>query len=578
MKLLITRPLAASETLIAALLAEGHSVICSPLLDIQFRTLQVLDLQGVQGFIVTSINGVEGLSRSIEVRDLPIYCVGDKTAEEAGKKGFSNVKSADGDIHALQQLICHQVDPEKGILLHAGGARLAGDLKRALEKEGYQYRREILYDAVDATALTAEVKTALTAGELLGVLLFSPHTAKVFCKLVDDATINTQIQKLNAWCLSQNVATELANCGFANMYISDHPSERALLDLIRDTSNVTMAGSSKFNQGLKEQVVSDKSKKDIPNTSEKMKQSDISPSKAGAKTSVPASGANKPAGNQEKASASSTATAATSMPKPDNPSNKVVRNLVVLLVVFMLGLAVWPLILPSVSSLLPEATRALVQGTSENPSELAALKAQVQNLQNQSPQISNERFVALENQIGQLKSTLATQSDNDFGVLSDRLESLEANLSQIGETVADLQARTTDNMVSRSDNGVGAVPMPSNSAELFAIEKTLLALKEELQSLRQAQTFTQNDLKAQKSEIQTLNGTVEAGVKSASAASANGTEAVTLLALGQLHRESRTNGPFEGAWQQAVATAPNGLQNTLSELSNISKVGAPTLR
>lgn len=585
MKLLVTRPLSVSENLISELLKEGHSVLCSPVLDIQYRDRQVLDLKDVQGFIATSINGVEGLIRSTDVRDIPIYCVGDKTAEVASSKGFRDVKSADGDINTLQQLICHQVDPTSGTLLHAGGARLAGDLKNALEKEGYRYRREIFYDAMAVSDLTAEAKSALKAGELQGVLLFSPHTAKVFCKLVDDASINAQTRNLSAWCLSQNVATGLANCEFANIFISDHPSERALLELIRNTPNVTMAGNSKFKQGLREQVVSDKSNKDIPNATEKMKQSTGSSAKADAKTSVPTSEPSKSAtADREKTTTSSGATGNAKTAAPLDKPSHMVRNLIVLLIVFMLGVAAWPLILPSVSKFLPEATRALVQGPVSDQSEIPVLKAQLQELQNQTPQINTERVVSIENQIEQLKSVLAEsgpsgeQNNLDLDAVKDRLDALEGQLKQIETTLSDLQVRLVANGASGSTNSVQTIPVPGNLAKVSAIEETILALKEELLSLRQAQMFTQNDVQAQKSEIATLSGTVEAGIKSAAAAGVNGDEAVTLLALGQLHRESRTNNTFEGAWQQAVAAAPDTLQDALSEISSISKTGAPTLR
>ena len=95
---------------------------------------------------------------------------------------------------ALAALIISQGQASAGTYLHAGGARLAGDLKNLLTQAGYKYRREILYEAINATQLEAVAKSALEDGSLDGILLFSPHTATVFKSVVEKHGLATHLQ------------------------------------------------------------------------------------------------------------------------------------------------------------------------------------------------------------------------------------------------------------------------------------------------------------------------------------------------------------------------------------------------
>ena len=214
MKLLITRPEKSAKILSDKLRASGHETVCSALLEIVFNETTDLDLKGVQAFVVTSANGLAGLVKVTENRDLPLFAVGDKTAKAAKYAGFKTVLSADGDVAGLGDLISQNAAIDKGTLLHAGGARVAGDLGSQLEVAGFSYRREILYDAIEAEKFSSETFSVVSEDKLDGILLFSPHTAKVFKRIVDAVGLNTHLEKLDAWCLSANVASEIEGLKF----------------------------------------------------------------------------------------------------------------------------------------------------------------------------------------------------------------------------------------------------------------------------------------------------------------------------------------------------------------------------
>ncbi len=579
MKLLITRPLEASGELSAALVAEGHSVLCSPLLDIVFRDQVTLDLQGVQAFIVTSANGLKALGQATERRDLTVYCVGDKTAREAIKAGFTTVKSADGDVNALSQLIIHQADKSKGALLHAGGARLAGDLKSLIEKEGFSYRREILYDANEVKTLTVEALNAIKAEKLDGVLLFSPHTAKVFAMVVEAQNIDTHIQKLDAWCLSQNVADELAAVKFANIYVAKHPSEQALLNLVREHKTLDVVETTQQPKGLRGQIVSETSGKgpEKPKAGTDASKASVTP-----KTAVPSSAKSSSSANAGSTAASSSQS--TVKPKTREGADEkshLGRNLIIVLVVFCLGVAAWPLILPTVAPFLPEQSRAILQGylgggdgNSSLEQRLGTLEKEVASKVQDS---AGSNVEALQDEISNAKSE-AVQTKSDLADLANQLGDLAVKLDELTGEVENVQKNiAATSPVIPSENGMSEAPASLNN-DVQGLQLALENIATELKLLKQGQSLSENDIADQKSQLETLQAAVSNRLEKAKSDSANGDEALILLTLGQLHRESRTNTGFSGAWQQAMAVIPAPLQPELAKLSEVSKVGAATLR
>ncbi len=562
-------------------MAQGHSVFCSPVLNILFREKTVFDLSDVQGFIVTSMNGVEWLANSTDRRDLSLLCVGDKTAKVATDYGFKDIKSANGDVNSLHQLIKREMDTSKGTLLHVGGARLAGDLKGVLEADGFKYQRQILYDALEANTLDPEAENAIRSNEIDGVLLFSPHTAKVFCKLVDEAGLKTQIQSLSAWCLSQNVANELVSRQFRNIYIADHPSEASLLELIDKNSNSVSNDGSGDTQKSREQTVSDKPNKDTPKSTDKTAKPAEPKQAASTGTSVPPSSNTKSATAGSSGGADNKAKSGPLTADKSNASSNLLRNAVLLLIAFLVGVAAWPLILPSVSEYLPEQTKTLLQGEISNQEEIALLQAKLEALDAKLTNADNAALAVLEGRINDFSAQIEdiqslTPEPVDLDPLIDRLDAVERQLSELVSDLDNMRGQlSAQNSVSTS-NSAQSTELSTQLSDISALEVTITDLKGEVDRLQQARNLSEAELTSQKELVEALSRAVESGLKSAKEVNATGDQALALLALGQLHRESRTNSQFEGAWQQALAAIPSSLQSSLSDLAGISKTGAPT--
>src|SRR5690606_3576644 len=84
----LARPAAEGERSRRAFAAAGHEVLLAPVLAIEALPAP-LDLTGIQALAVTSRQGAAALARATPRRDLPVYAVGDATAEQARAAGFA---------------------------------------------------------------------------------------------------------------------------------------------------------------------------------------------------------------------------------------------------------------------------------------------------------------------------------------------------------------------------------------------------------------------------------------------------------------------------------------------------------
>ncbi len=228
MRLLVTRPPEDAARFVAALRAAGHTSVVAPLLEIAVHA-ETPDLADVQALLFTSANGVRAFAANSGRRDLPVFAVGDRTAEVAHEAGFRDVRSAAGDVEALGELATAQADPAAGALLHVAGSNRAGDLAGVLQNAGFAVRRAVLYEARPVQALPEAARNALAQGAVDGVGFFSPRTARSFVRLVRAAGLSHTTKGLTAVCLSPAVAEAARDLTWRDVRVAPTPTQEALL-------------------------------------------------------------------------------------------------------------------------------------------------------------------------------------------------------------------------------------------------------------------------------------------------------------------------------------------------------------
>ena len=184
----------------------------------------------MQALILTSANAAPALSAP--ARQLPLFAVGDATARAAKAAGCSTVIAATGSGADLARLIARRCRPERGALLHLSGEDVRPGLAEELAAAGFDLRRQAVYRAVPARALSAPAIQALARRRVDAVLLFSPRTAQTFVELIVRHGLRDHLAATAAICLSAAVAQPCRELIWRAIYLAAEPEPGALLEAL----------------------------------------------------------------------------------------------------------------------------------------------------------------------------------------------------------------------------------------------------------------------------------------------------------------------------------------------------------
>lgn len=214
----ITRAMPEAETTAERVRALGAEPIVAPLLTIMPCGYDT-NTEGAQAIIFTSSNGVRAFPDVRGARDRIVLTVGDVTAEAARAAGFTDVRSANGDVKSLAELAKRDLDPAKGKLIHIAGDHVAGDLGGELRAAGFKVERRLAYASVARPTLPE----ALLAP--LDIVLF--HSARAADTFVALGAPNAG--GMTAGCMSKSIADAAAKTAWTRIIVAPAPREDALL-------------------------------------------------------------------------------------------------------------------------------------------------------------------------------------------------------------------------------------------------------------------------------------------------------------------------------------------------------------
>ncbi len=227
--ILITRPMPeAQET---ADLLKGRQTLCAPMLMIEPVLTQQVDDFHVALF--TSGNGVRHVDDFIVKRQPQVLTVGDATAELARQRGFEKVRSAQGNVDDLFSLAKEILDPNDKAI-HFCGATHRGNLVGRLNNAGFNASQIHAYKALEMNTLPEETISALMAKRVRSALFFSPRTATVFMKNLNNHGLIDCLSEMTAFCISPAVANQLPVGQWNAVKIAKRPTQSALFELIYD--------------------------------------------------------------------------------------------------------------------------------------------------------------------------------------------------------------------------------------------------------------------------------------------------------------------------------------------------------
>ena len=227
MRVVVTRPQADGERTAATLEALGHEVLVAPLMRID---PVAANLAGTwSAIVITSANALQAAPDTAD-KTLPMFAVGDRSAEAARRAGFAKVSSANGDIKDLIQLVAARTVGARAPLLYLAGEERAGDLVAQLAACGIDAEMKIVYRAV-VEAFPPVLAAALESGDVDAVLHFSRRSAELFVEGARASGVAGPAEDVRHLCLSSQVAEPLI--GASRIAVAARPEEAALIALLR---------------------------------------------------------------------------------------------------------------------------------------------------------------------------------------------------------------------------------------------------------------------------------------------------------------------------------------------------------
>jgi uroporphyrinogen-III synthase len=235
MAILVTRPQPDNDSTAAALQAKGYEVLGAPMLRFEKVPLFIDGDADFGAVIVTSANALRGLADqpiSDNLVRLPLFAVGERTAQAARDLGFADVISADGDATALREMLAEsakaKVLQKGGTLLYLAGADLSRDLAGELGARGFTVVTQTTYRMAPVVDLPEEISDGFAAGRIQAVLHYSRRSARAFFQAAGQAGVEISALAVPHCCLSDAVALIAHDAGATQVSVAQTPDENAL--------------------------------------------------------------------------------------------------------------------------------------------------------------------------------------------------------------------------------------------------------------------------------------------------------------------------------------------------------------
>ena len=200
-RLLVLRAEPGASATVERARERGLEAIAVPLFEIEPVPWEVPDVAGFDGLLLTSANAVR-FSKE-ELRGLPVYAVGEATAEAARQAGFDIAATGDAGVEKLLDSIESELK-----LLH-----LCGEHRRTAANAPQTITPVVAYRAIPVEAQLPESGLAL---------VHSPRAGKRLAELVRErGTV--------AIAAISGAAAEAVGGGWKAIEIAETPTDEALL-------------------------------------------------------------------------------------------------------------------------------------------------------------------------------------------------------------------------------------------------------------------------------------------------------------------------------------------------------------
>lgn len=187
-------------------------------------------LENPQGLLITSKNALRSIQQNEDLKAIPLYAVGDQTAQLAKSMGFTDVRSASGTAKDLISLVTQKASRKKGILWYLSGDIIKENIAEILKKKGFSSKRQIVYNIKEVETLPSVLLHDLQMKAFSHVLFFSPKTTNIFIKLLKKNRLEAVATEMTSLCLSQNVLQKAKKIHWKKVWVSPKPTVNKMIE------------------------------------------------------------------------------------------------------------------------------------------------------------------------------------------------------------------------------------------------------------------------------------------------------------------------------------------------------------
>lgn len=227
MRVLVTRPQPDAARTAERLAALGHEASVAPVTAIVPTGAAPPDAPW-DALVLTSAHALPAM-RDLP-KDRPVFAVGARTARGARDAGFAAVHEGAGDAGRLVDLVRRTLAPGAA-LMHPAGLDRKPEPERSLRAAGYPLVAWECYAAEPVRALPESTVADLGAGRIGAALHFSRRSAALARERALEAGLSVAFAALRHLCLSEDVASALADL---RIEVAAQPTEASLLTLLAE--------------------------------------------------------------------------------------------------------------------------------------------------------------------------------------------------------------------------------------------------------------------------------------------------------------------------------------------------------
>lgn len=229
MHILLTRPLEDSQELILRFKSLGHQVSHLPVINIEKKDYENINLNEFKGIIFTSANAIKNLDVSKINKNIFCFCVGEATEKIVKEKGFQNIFTASGNVANLKEIILQNFDQKIGNLVYVSGELISYDLDLELKKEGYTIKRIITYKVNSNQILSDEFIKKLKSSIPEIVFIYSENSARSYLNLLKKYNLLDIWMETNLMCLGEKASSVLNEIKWKKIFLFNPGEEEYLL-------------------------------------------------------------------------------------------------------------------------------------------------------------------------------------------------------------------------------------------------------------------------------------------------------------------------------------------------------------